>query len=254
MIICRPADPEAKGLVERLHDYLERSFLPGRTFASPADFNTQLQVFLARANTRQHRTLGCRPADRIDADRAAMLGLPPLTPAVGWQHSTRLPRYIRLDSNDYSVHPGVIGRRIEVSGDLAQVRVICEGKVVADHERAWAKHQTISDPEHVTTARALRRERLEIERPAAEPEVGETARRRTDPRLLWYDHPPSAQPRRPPPGQRRALSGRDRQPPMLRRCGRQGVFDGASVGRLFDSLLRACQTTSLNRRSSGRPT
>jgi transposase len=30
VIICRPADPEAKGLVERLHDYLERSFLPGR--------------------------------------------------------------------------------------------------------------------------------------------------------------------------------------------------------------------------------
>jgi transposase len=39
VLICRPADPEAKGLVERLHDYLERSFLPGRQFASPADFN-----------------------------------------------------------------------------------------------------------------------------------------------------------------------------------------------------------------------
>jgi transposase len=32
VIICRPADPEAKGLIERAHDYLERSFLPGRTF------------------------------------------------------------------------------------------------------------------------------------------------------------------------------------------------------------------------------
>ena len=35
VIICRPADPEAKGLVERLHDYLERSFLPGRVFTCP---------------------------------------------------------------------------------------------------------------------------------------------------------------------------------------------------------------------------
>ncbi|NEK86112.1 hypothetical protein GCU60_10125 [Blastococcus saxobsidens] len=26
----RPANPEAKGVVERLRDYLERSFLPGR--------------------------------------------------------------------------------------------------------------------------------------------------------------------------------------------------------------------------------
>ena len=33
VLICRPADPEAKGLIERAHDYLERSFLPGRTLA-----------------------------------------------------------------------------------------------------------------------------------------------------------------------------------------------------------------------------
>jgi transposase len=33
VLICKPADPEAKGGVERLHDYLERSFLPGRRSA-----------------------------------------------------------------------------------------------------------------------------------------------------------------------------------------------------------------------------
>jgi transposase len=36
VIVCRPADPEAKGLIERAHDHLERSFLPGRT-ATPAN-------------------------------------------------------------------------------------------------------------------------------------------------------------------------------------------------------------------------
>jgi transposase len=35
VIVCKPADPEAKGLIERAHDYLERSFLPGRTFTGP---------------------------------------------------------------------------------------------------------------------------------------------------------------------------------------------------------------------------
>lgn len=49
--------------------------------------------------------------------------------------------------------------------------MFCGGRLVADHQRVWAKHQTISDPEHVAAARALRRERLEILRPAAEPEV-----------------------------------------------------------------------------------
>ena len=150
VMICKPGDPEAKGLVERFHDYLERAFLPGRVFVSPADFNTQLQDWLVRANHRQHRVLGCRPADRIEADKAAMLALPPVGPGIGWR-STRLPRdhYVRLDGNDYSVHPVAVGRRIEITADLERVRVWCDGNLVADHDRVWAKHQTISDPDHV---------------------------------------------------------------------------------------------------------
>jgi transposase len=172
-VICQPADPEAKGLVERLHDYLERSFLPDREFSSPADFNTQLAGFLARANTRHHRALGCAPTDRVEADKAAMLSLPPVAPVVGWRCATRLPRdhYVRLDSNDYSVHPAVIGRRIEVAADLTRVWALCDGRRVADHERIWAKHQTITDPEHLTAARTLRRERLKLVRPAPEADV-----------------------------------------------------------------------------------
>lgn len=37
VLICKPADPEAKGLVERCHDYLERPFLAGCSFASTTD-------------------------------------------------------------------------------------------------------------------------------------------------------------------------------------------------------------------------
>jgi hypothetical protein len=53
---------------------------------------------------------------------------------------SRLARdhYVRLDSNDCSVHPAMIGRRIQVTADLARVRVLCEDQVVADHERIWA--------------------------------------------------------------------------------------------------------------------
>jgi transposase len=173
VIICKPADPEAKGLVERLHDYLERSFLPGRRFASPQDFNSQLAGFLARANSRQHRVLGCRPVDRVDADRQAMLALPPVPPTTGWRQLLRLPRdhYVRLDGNDYSVDPVAIGRRIVVSADLDRVRVTCDGSLVADHERVWAKHQTISDLEHLVAAKVLRRGRIDLVRPPAQTEV-----------------------------------------------------------------------------------
>jgi transposase len=57
--VCQPRDPEAKGLVERFHDYLERSWLPGRVFASPADFNAQLAGWIATVNTRWRRHLEC---------------------------------------------------------------------------------------------------------------------------------------------------------------------------------------------------
>lgn len=173
VLICKPADPETKGIIERNHDYLETSFLPGRSFTGPADFNRQLSAWLAVANTRRKRVLGCAPADRIDADRHAMLTIPPVPPTTGWRFSTRLARdhYIRLDANDYSVHPAVIGRRIEVAADLARVQVRCEGTVVADHTRAWAKHQTISDPEHVKAAAALRRNRMSVVHRPDETEV-----------------------------------------------------------------------------------
>ena len=95
VIQCRPRDPEAKGLVERANGYLETSFLPGRGFTGPADFNAQLADWLARANARQHRTLGCRPADRWDADRAAMLALPPVAPVAGGGSSPAAPRPLR---------------------------------------------------------------------------------------------------------------------------------------------------------------
>ena len=173
VIVCKPADPEAKGLIERAHDYLERSFLPGRSFTGPEDFNAQLQQWLSVVNTRTRRALGCAPTDRIIADQQAMLALPPVAPATGWRTSLRLPRdhYFRLDSNDYSVHPGVIGRRVEVIADLHRVRAVCDGRIVADHERIWGWHQTISDPEHVAAAKALRRERVGVLRPVTEPDV-----------------------------------------------------------------------------------
>ena len=173
VLICKPADPEAKGGIERFHDYLERSFLPGRTFTSPADFNAQLADWLGLANSRAKRSLGCAPADRIGADRQAMLTLPPVPPVTGWASTGRLARdhYVRLDSNDYSVHPSAVGRQILIRADLDRIRVWCDGQLVADHERVWARHQTISDVEHLVAAKLLRRGRANLVRSPQDTQV-----------------------------------------------------------------------------------
>lgn len=166
--LARPRDPETKGIVERNNGYLETSFLPGRRFASPADFNAQLASWLVRANSRHHRRIECRPVDRLAADRAAMVAIPPVAPVLGWRTTVRLPRdhYVRVDWCDYSVDPAAVGRLVDVHADLEHVTVCHDGAVLAHHPRCWAPHQTITAPEHAERAAQLRRANL---RPAPAP-------------------------------------------------------------------------------------
>ena len=154
----KPRDPESKGIVERRNGFFETSFMPGRVFDSPADFNIQFTEWIERANARVVRTIKARPIDLVDADRAAMLALPPIPPRVGWVNQIRLGRdyYVRVDSNDYSVDPTVIGRLVTVTADLDRVRVRADGRLVANHTRVWARHVTVTEPVHVATALALR--------------------------------------------------------------------------------------------------
>lgn len=166
----KPNDPESKGVVERRNGYFETSFMPGRDFTSPADFNTQFTDWLTTANARVVRTTRARPVDLIDADRAAMLPLPPVPPVVGWVNRIRLGRdyYVRVDSSDYSVDPTVIGRFVDVHADLDRVEVRHDRRLVAGHDRVWARGQTITDPAHVAAAKVLR-EQFQRPRPAPDP-------------------------------------------------------------------------------------
>jgi hypothetical protein len=163
LVLLPPRDPESKGVVERRNGWFETSFMPGRTFTSPADFNAQFTDWLIRANARVVRTTKAAPVDLLPADRAAMLALPPvplhLGPSWGWRNKIRLGRdyYVRLDTCDYSVDPTAIGALVDVAADLKRVRVRREGRTVAEHIRVWTRGMTVTDPVHVETAARLRR-------------------------------------------------------------------------------------------------
>jgi transposase len=156
--LAPPRDAEFKGMVERHNGYLETSFLPGRTFASPADFNDQLVDWLAHANTRTVRSIQGRPVDVLQAEYASMLTLPPVVPPIGLTHRIRLGReyYVRVDTVDYSVDPRAIGRFVDITASLDTVTVQCDGQVVARHHRSWAKQGVVTDPAHKATAAQLR--------------------------------------------------------------------------------------------------
>jgi hypothetical protein len=158
IVQLRPYDPESKGIVERRNGYFETSFMPGRAFASPADFNAQFGEWLARANAREVRTIRARPVDLVEHDRSGMLPLPPVPLHLGWAERVRLGRdyYVRLDTSDYSVEPAAIGRMVDVSADLDRVRVRLDGRLMADHARVWARGATVTDDQHRQSAKALR--------------------------------------------------------------------------------------------------
>jgi len=56
-------------------------------------------------------------------------------------------------------------RRNQVSADPDRLRVHCEGRLVNDHERCWARHQTLRDIVHLDAVKAMRRERLSVVSP-----------------------------------------------------------------------------------------
>ncbi|WP_293003838.1 IS21 family transposase [Mycobacterium sp.] len=156
--LAPPRDPEFKGMVERANGFLETSFLPGRVFASPTDFNAQLTDWLERANGRTVRSIQGRPADLFDTDYLSMISLPPVSPTTGLNQRIRLARdyYVRVDTVDYSVDPRVIGRLVDVAATPTRVTATCDGHVVARHLRSWAKQDLVTDPEHAAVAAQLR--------------------------------------------------------------------------------------------------
>ncbi|WP_043735553.1 IS21 family transposase [Nocardia asiatica] len=156
--LAPPRDPEYKGMVERMNGFLETSFLPGRSFTDPTDFNTQLADWLTRANTRTVRSIGGRPVDLFETDYLSMIPLPPVSPAVGLSQRVRLARdyYVRVDTVDYSVDPRLIGRFVDVTASPTVVTVQCDGQVVARHQRSWAKQEVVTDPDHAALAAQLR--------------------------------------------------------------------------------------------------
>jgi len=92
-----------------------------------------------------------------------MRALPGSAPDVDRRWVMRVPPdpYLRFDSNDYSLDPGLVGRRVEVRAGQREIAAVAldSGEVACRHERSFAKHRAITALEHARTLKERRGER-----------------------------------------------------------------------------------------------
>ena len=140
---CEPADPQAKGGVERLQGYMETNFEPGRRFANHLDCQLQLDAWFEKANARTHKTLRARPIDRLLEERALMRPLPAHEPDLDrrWVLRVAPDPHVRFDTNDYSLDPNLVGRRVEVRVSQREIIAVAldTGELACRHERLFAR-------------------------------------------------------------------------------------------------------------------
>jgi hypothetical protein len=166
-VILRPRFPQGKGQDERTVGYLETSFLPLRRFESLDDLQFQHDSWARTvAFERHHRRVGAKVGDALRVERGFLRALPNPLPAVDSHLEARVMKdgFVRAGGVDYSVPPGLAGRRVAVRLSLSEVWVYLEGERIAHHTRSWVPADVVLDPEH---ARALRLARSAQRRLAA---------------------------------------------------------------------------------------
>ena len=100
-----------------------------------------------------------------------MAPLPAIPPDVDRRWVLRVPPdpYLRFDTNDYSLDPALVGRRVEARITDREVLAVAldTGELACRHARSVARHRTITALEHARTLKLQRHER----RGCAEPHV-----------------------------------------------------------------------------------
>jgi transposase len=162
-LILEARDPESKGALERAHRFMRTNFEPARAFANELDYQLQLDAWSDGANARIHRTLRCRPIDRLAEERTRMRPLPGELADSDRRFVTRVGQqpYLRFDTNDYSLDPRLAGRRVEVRVSQRELVAVAldTGELACRHRRRFARHLTFTDPVHQRELDRLRGER-----------------------------------------------------------------------------------------------
>jgi transposase len=161
---CQARDAKRKGKVERPNRVLKESFLEEMSLDPPADvaeLNRRVGPWLEqRVHSRVHRMTGEKPNDRLVVERRLLQGLAPHrwdTAYVEPRHVHRSEPFVEMDTNRYSVPPGLIGATVEVRREVDAPSFVVRygGRVVARHPLVAPQREPVWDPAHRRAAEAL---------------------------------------------------------------------------------------------------
>lgn len=165
VVVLEPGRPESKGQVERTNGYLETSFLPLRRFQDLADLQAQSDAWAEQvAWRRHHRRVGARVAEALATERRFLRALPDPLPDVDVRTEVRVQRdgFVRVRDVDYSVPPGLAGRRVQIRLSPTEMVVHLEGAELARHQRSYAPADVVLDPHHARALRLTREARARL--------------------------------------------------------------------------------------------
>lgn len=155
-IVLRPRFPEGKGQDERTINYLQTSFLPLRRFSTIDDIQCQHDSWARTvAYQRRPRRLAGTVEEAWRVERGFLAALPTPLPQTDQRVEARVSKdgFVRSGNVDYSVPPGLSGRRVALNVSLSEVVVFLEGDEIARHRRSFVPADVVLDAAH---ARALR--------------------------------------------------------------------------------------------------
>ena len=152
---CRKADPESKGKVENMVQYVKKNFLYNRLYSDIENLNTEAIAWLGRtANYLPHNYTKKRPESEFMIEKECLNPYTPLTieNKENKMYTVRKNNTINYKSNFYTVPMGTYRGTdtlviVKIKEGTIEIYSIDE-ELICSHKLSYLKGQTISNTNH----------------------------------------------------------------------------------------------------------
>lgn len=129
---------DRKAHVERNFYFVEKNFLPGRSFESIVDLNQQARHWcIEAANQKIKRVLGMSPEAAYIQEKPYLLALPTILPPIYnlYHRIVDTHGYLNIESQRYSAPQKFIGKLLDVYQYESSIEIYYQNTKIASHPR-----------------------------------------------------------------------------------------------------------------------